>query len=228
MLSACGVQAPIAQYNGAAKEFYVGIANALGVSLVRHNNSQKSSAEIQRDLLPAVCSDSVALIIDDAQRLPVSVRCWVQQALENGAVIVMIATEPKAEGIFLKIPRIEMSTFSLGRIREIMCQEAQSNGVILEPSVAAELALRAGGNPALAKRMVQERIIGLDVDTTDGTQYIDGTPFLVAAIGMVSITRFIGIGLGDKSLYVVGGIFATLAFGLRVLMYQANRRSSRL
>jgi hypothetical protein len=228
MLSACGVTAPIVSYQGAAKQFYVDLAGSLGCDTTRSSGSQKSAQELRDDLVKYVVADSVAVLIDDAERMPASVRYWVQDCLTDGAVIVLFAFQPKSEGIFIKIPRIEMSAFSFESIRDLMYQEAQIHNVTLNPAVFTSLATRAGGNPTLARRLVRELAIGVEEDTTDGTQYVDGTPFLIGLLSMISIVRFIGIGLGDKSLYVVGGIFATGAIALRIVLYQSNRRTKRL
>ncbi|MBD1877226.1 hypothetical protein H6F75_27465 [Nodosilinea sp. FACHB-131] len=42
--------------------------------------------------------------------------------------------------------------------------------------------------------------------STDHRQYIDGTPFLIAGLSAVGIVRLISIDLGDKALYIVGGV----------------------
>jgi hypothetical protein len=85
------------------------------------------------------------------------------------------------------------------------------------------------GNPALAKRVVHEELLGIgDEMSTDHRQYIDGTPFLIASLSAISIVRFVGIGMGDKVLYMVGGIAMILAMTLRTLFYSINRKSTRL
>jgi len=55
--------------------------------------------------------------------------------------------------------------------------------------------------------------------------YIDGTPFLVAAISLVGIVRFIGMGLGSQSLYIIGSIATISAISLRVILMRANYRN---
>jgi hypothetical protein len=58
--------------------------------------------------------------------------------------------------------------------------------------------------------------------------YIDGTSFFVAALSLVAIARFIGLGMGDKGLYIVGGIAMVLTITLRVFFTAINRKSSKL
>jgi len=72
---------------------------------------------------------------------------------------------------------------------------------------------------------VKETALGIAaVETGEHYQYVDGTPFLLALLSVVGVVRFIGLGLGDKALYVLGGIATVLMVGVRALLYAANRR----
>jgi hypothetical protein len=110
-----------------------------------------------------------------------------------------------------------------------MYAEATAQGMAINPAKFADLQQRVGGNPALAKRVVHEEMLGIGEEmSTDHRQYIDGTPFLLASLSAVGVVRFIGLGLGDKALYIVGGVATILALTLRALFYTINRKSTRL
>ena len=64
--------------------------------------------------------------------------------------------------------------------------------------------------------------------STDHRQYVDGTPFLIASLSAIGIVRFVGLGMGDKALYMVGGIATLAAISLRTLFSAVNRKSTRL
>ena len=62
----------------------------------------------------------------------------------------------------------------------------------------------------------------------DHTQWIDGTPFLIAALMCFIIMRFLGLGFNNTSLYVLGGIM-TVAVGIvRIMIYSLPKQGRRL
>jgi hypothetical protein len=92
--------------------------------------------------------------------------------------------------------------------------------------VIADLEQRCGGNPFLARRVVREQSLNLSSgEQGDRVDYVDGTPFLIAGLSLIGIVRFIGMGLGDRSLYIIGGIATIGAISLRVVLMRANYRN---
>lgn len=230
-LEGMGYTVAIGSYGGAAKQCLVEIAEQLGAPTMTADEKPKAmnAVQLKDSLLKYLASPKTLLIIDDAHRFPASLRYWLEDGLRKGGLLLLLAYQPPARDIFLKLPRIEMQPLKNDEIRSLMYQEAVAHGMMLNPSQFAELQQRAGNNPALAKRVVHEALLGIgEAQSTDHHQYIDGTPFLVAALTAIGIIRFVGLGLGDKSLYIIGGIAMIAAMVLRTLMYAVNRRSSRL
>ena len=228
-----GYRVAIAEYLGSAKTTLQGVAQQLGVDTTETNQNGKERSLTLEELRSALAADVVSprtlLIVDDAQRFPASLRYWLEAVFKAGALILMLGDRPPAAGIFLKVPRIEMGSVETPSIRALMTEEALAYGIVLKASDFAELEQRVGGNPALAKRVVKEFVLGIGGDrSTDHRRYIDGTPFLIAFLSVIGIVRFIGLGIGDRSLYIIGGIATILAISLRVLLSQANRRSGKL
>jgi hypothetical protein len=187
---------------------------------------------VQQELSVAIAewlTDNTAfLICDDAHRYAVQFRTWLAQLHEQGQSLLLLATFPLARDIFLRLPRIELKPLADRPIRQIMRTAAQSLGVEMMPSQLAKLQQRCGGNPMLAQRVVMEEYLGLDSTNPDHTQWIDGTPFLIAALLILVIIRFIGLGLNSTSLYLIGGIL-TIAVGvIRLLVYSLPRKSGKL
>ena len=107
-----------------------------------------------------------------------------------------------------------------------MLEEAEEIGLKLPASKIAELEQRCGGNPFLARRVVRELSLDLGTDDEgDRVDYIDGTPFLIAGLSMLGIVRLIGLGLGDRSLYIIGGIATVTAISIRLVLMRANMRN---
>ncbi|WP_169617373.1 ATP-binding protein [Nodosilinea sp. P-1105] len=221
----------IATYGGSAKECLVTIAEALDVPTFTADDKPKplTAEQLRKELLYDLRGGRALLIVDDAHRFPASLRYWLEDVLKQGGLLLLLADRPPARDVFLKLPRMELEPLTPDQIRTVMYQEATNQGLAINPSRFADLQQRVGGNPALAKRVIHEELMGIgDEMSTDHRQYIDGTPFLIASLSAISIVRFIGIGMGDKALYMVGGIAMILAMTLRTLFYSLNRKSTRL
>lgn len=80
----------------------------------------------------------------------------------------------------------------------------------------------------LAKRVIQEEYLGLEDTAPDHTQWIDGTPYLIAALMVFGMVRVIGIGLNSTSLYLIGGVLTVLVGILRIIFYALPKKSTRL
>lgn len=235
-LEAEGKFVAIGLYLGSAKGLLTEIAEAFGIPIEVDNGNGKfrklTVDELRTEIGHELKRSDRILICDDAERWPQSVRLWLEACwkAQPKATLLLLSDRPPASGIFVKVPRLEMQPAPLEHIRELMVQEAQDFSAALTTTELAELQQKVGGNPALAKRVVRERFLSLESPAGEGDhyRYVDGTPFLIAGIGLVSIVRFVGLGLGDRSLYILGGVAMSLAILLRVVMSQINKKSTRL
>jgi len=233
VLSSEGYEVAIASYLGSAKTTLIEVADQLGcptaIELDNGKEKQMTLDELRAELLKNLTCGNRVLICDDAHRFPASLKYWLEAVLKGGGRLILLADRPPASGIFLKVPRIEMESLNTDVVRSFMVGEALAHGITLSASQIAELEQRVGGNPALAKRVVHEFVLGLsEANSTDHRQYIDGTPFLISIISLIGVVRFIGLGIGDRSLYIMGGIATIFAITLRTVFTQANRRTTKL
>ncbi len=222
--------------SGTAKQTFMAIADDLGIDTETIEGKAMTTQQLQEALLSHLRSknadfllnNTAFLILDDAHRFPVSIRCWLEKLHEQGQPMLLLATYPPARDIFIKLPRIELEPLPNHAIREIMADEAINLGIELKPGQMADLQQRTGGNPMLARRVVREEYLGLDGHALDHTQWIDGTPFLIAALMCFMIMRFLGLGFNNTSLYLLGGIM-TVAVGIvRIMIYSLPRQGGRL
>lgn len=226
-----GYTVAIASYAGAAKETLTAIANQLGVDTVTNDERPKqlTAAQLRDALLQELRSPRTLLIADDAHRWSSSLRYWLEDLHRAEALLLLLAWEPQPKDIFQKLPIYELQPLPDEQIRDVMYAEAKAHGRSLSIRELAELQQRAGNNPAVAQRIVRETILGLSEERSQQHyQYIDGTPFLVALIMSIGTIRLIGLGIGDKSLYVLGGILTLVGLTLRSVLYAANRGRRRL
>lgn len=230
-LEGAGYTVAIASYAGAAKETLTTIADQLGVSTVTDDDRPKqlTAAQLRDALLKALQRPKTCLIADDAHRWSSSLRYWLEDIHRGKGLLLLLAYDAQPKDIFTKMPLFTLSAVPDDEIRELMRGEAIEQGITLGTKELADLQQRAGNNPAIAKRVVRETVLGLGEDRSqEHYQYIDGTPFLVALIAMIGVVRFVGLGLGDKALYVLGGIMTIGALVLRSVLYAANRGRRRL
>lgn len=224
-----GWNVAIADYSSSAKTTLLEICDQLGLDTEDSSGKKPvpyTADQLRDEIAQELQRTNVLLICDNAHRYPVSLRYWLQDCLGNRALLLMLATKPPVGGIFFKMPRISIQPMMSQEIREIMLEEAAEIGLKLPASTIADLEQRCGGNPFLARRVVREQSLNLGTDEQgDRVDYVDGTPFLIAGISLVGIIRFIGLGLGDKSLYIIGGIATISAISLRVVMMRANYRN---
>ena len=76
----------------------------------------------------------VVLLFDDAHRLPVSFRAWLERLLDRGQRVVLFATAPPRRDLFLRLPRIELAPLPHSAIREIMAEAERELGRDLTPA----------------------------------------------------------------------------------------------
>jgi AAA domain len=213
---------------GTAKQILLSIANDLSIDTETLEGKSMTAQQLF-DALAHYLSNNIAfLIFDDAHRFPTSIRCWLEQLHALGQPMLLLATFPPARDIFIKLPRIELEPLSEKAIREIMSDTASLLGITLTTGQLASLQQRTGGNPMLATRVVKEEYLGLEGDSYDHTQWIDGTPLLIAFLMVFTIIRFLGLGFNNTSLYLLGGII-TVAIGIiRIMIYSLPRQSRKL
>lgn len=200
------------------KQMLVEIAEQLGVDT--HNLEGKAlTVEGLKTAIARYFQQNTAfLVIDDAHLSEPKFRSWLKGLKRQGVPMLLLATDPPRSDVFINLPRIELSPLPEYAIRELMEQAALERGLNLKSHELARLQERAGGNPNLAIRTVEEEYLGLDIEAGDHRRYIDGTPLLLlAGVGFVVI-RFIGLGTNNQALYIFGGILAAIFLGVSRLL----------
>jgi replication-associated recombination protein RarA len=227
-----GYQAAIASYSGSAKDLLEELADQTGVDLLTDDEKpkKKTATQLKADLLERLSTDKILLIADDAHRWSSSLRYWLEDLWRAKALLLLLAWEPPNKDIFAKLPIFKLEPLKDEEIRNIMREEAQRQGINLSISELSRLQAAAGNNPAIARRVIREAALGLSVGESNQQhyQYIDGTPILLALLCCIGVVRFVGIGMGDKAIYIIGGILTLLTLAVRAILYAANRGGRKL
>lgn len=213
---------------GTVKQILSEIAAQLGVDTENLDGKALSTMGLMKEIADWLLVNTAFLICDNAHRFPVSLRCWLDQLHTQGQPILLLANYPPARDIFLKLPRIELEPMKDSATRAIMLEAAAELNLELTPAQLSSLQQRVGGNPMLAKRVVREEYLGLDGQALDHTQWLDITPYIIAALMCLVLVRFIGLGFNNKSLYLLGGIITVSVAVIRLILYSLPRSKGRL
>ncbi len=173
-------------------------------------------------------NDKAFLVIDDADKCDPRFRDWLKILNRQGVPMFLSATDPPRTDIFLNIPRIELEPLADYYIREIMEQKAIDRKVNLLPHQLANIQQRAGGNPMLAQRIIDEEYVGVEAEAGDHHQYFDGTP-VILLMGIIFVaSRFLAHGFHNPTLYVISGIGSAIFMGVSRLSYSLPKESKRI
>ena len=167
----------------------------------------EKGTQAQKDQVVKFSQENELIIIgDNATRYPASVRYWLQSLIEEGAVIMLFAVERKAIDVFLSLTHLEIEPPTDLDIRELMHREAIALGLQIPPSKFASLQRAAGTNLMLSKKVIREYNLGTLQEMPEHEEYIDILPLILAILGGFAVLRFIGMGTGDRTLYLIGGV----------------------
>ncbi|MEL7037768.1 MAG: ATP-binding protein [Cyanobacteria bacterium J06592_8] len=222
----------LAQYIGSSKQTLTRIAEGFHIptSEPKYNSKgeetgeRKLTAEDLRQEILDNARTSWILFCDDADLWPSSLRLWLCQLIAKGACVVLLSKVNLRKDIFLKAIAIELLPPTEEQLRLIMANEAVALNLPHSPRTLSQLQSRVGTNLALARKVVREASLGLNEEVVEHTQYLDVSPFLMAVLSGVAVVRFLGLGLGNRSLYLIGGISMCLVFMIRYFAQGVSQR----
>jgi hypothetical protein len=215
----------IAPYKGYQKKFLVQIAGALDIPTTEPKYDRKGeccgekalTTEGLKEAIAQNVGDSTLLIIPNAHRLPASICYWLEDLLDTGVRLVMLAVTSLRRDLFVRMLEIESTLPSDAEIRLIMEREAKRMGLPLTPSELADLQTRAGRNPLSACKSLWANAIGVKNYKSEHSQYLDISPLLMSLGLFGAMVRFVALGTGNRALYVIGGIVFIFFLMLRQL-----------
>jgi hypothetical protein len=215
----------IATYKGSIKKFYQAIAFQLDIPTTETQYNKNGDPTGEKDLTVDAlkqeildnCGEDTLLIFPEAKRLTTSIRYWIEDMMSAGAKVVCFAVANPGRDIFLEMLEIELELPSDRAIREVMEAEAQKQGLEISKSKLAELQPLAGRNPMLARKIIRNEKLGLKQDKPEHTQYVVIMPVIIAMLFSFAVVRFIGMGTGNKGLYITGGVCLVSAMALKQL-----------
>ena len=85
------------------------------------------------------------------------------------------------------------------------------------------IAIESRGIPARAWALARGEVTRDDTERVEGEE-INIAPVLLIAVVAVMVLRYIGIGMGEKDLYILGGIGMGAALFVRFIIFQAMKK----
>lgn len=227
LLKEAGYSAHYFRWTQPQGEFIKSICQALDLKTETEDGKRITQAELLTNIGIDLRGGQHILAIDKAHNIPLVVRNHIEVWLEGGAVILLVATLPKRAEMYLKFPRWELKPLEYFHSFRLVIAAAAHFKVKLNYRQARELATHANGNPQLLIRAVSEHDIGVLGDP-DQPEWIDGTPFVLAACIGLAIIRYVGQGLSDKNLMVMGGISILIIRLFQIFTLRASRSRSKI
>jgi hypothetical protein len=177
-------------YKGSSKRFFVELAEQFDspTTELRLNKDGEQigekdmGMEALKDEILSNVGDRQLLVLPEAKRLTTGIRYWLEDAIASGLRVCCFAVVNPGRDIFLDMAEIELELPSDRRIRQVMEDEAQRQGLSLSRARLSQLQPLAGRNPMLARRVVRDEALGLTPKAAPRhTQYLDISPLILAA-----------------------------------------------
>ncbi len=203
-------------YKGSGKLFFKLVAEQLNIPTETEDGKTLTMEQLKDEIAQNVSPDTL-LILPGAKRLTTGIRYWLEDLIMAGVRVVCFAVANPGKDIFLEMIEVELELPSDRHIRDVMETEAQRQGVSLDQSRLAELQPLAGRNPMLARKVIRREKLGIRQDAIEHTQYVVIMPIVIAALVSFAVVRFVGMGTGNKALYITGGVALVAAMALKQL-----------
>ena len=205
-------------YKGSLKQFFKSLAEQLDIPTETDDDRPKSlSAEQLREEILANANENWLFILPEAKRLTPGMCYWLEDIKDAGVRVVCFAAACPNRPFFLELLEVELDLPDDRTVRSVMEEEADRLGLTLSKSRLAELQPLAGRNPMIARKVIQREKLGMKQDKVEHTQYVVIMPVIIAALFSFAVVRFIGMGTGNKGLYIIGGICLVSAMALKQL-----------
>jgi hypothetical protein len=212
-----------------SKQMICEIADSLGVSTRNLEGRSMTTDNIKPAIAQFLSVNTTILIFEDAHLYEQKFRQWLKTLKKEGVPMLLTATNPPSTDIFINLPRIKLAPLPDYCIRNLLEETAIARGIRLKSSEFSSLLEITGGNPLLAVRAIEEKDIGLIVETSDQKDLYFDITWLIGLVGIIFVClRFIGLGTSNQALYIFSGIAAAVFMGFTIAMRSLPRESSRL
>jgi hypothetical protein len=204
---------------------------------VKSQVNRMSMRDLTQAIIPALsrAENKPVIAVDDLTSLtPTQMAFWL--AIFDHAQVIGCASEKKARvrKLWWKMKEIAVKPLPPDVIREIVKKYIVTKGVLVEsPDLyISHVVKQSGGVPQAIYDMLnesgKERIIDKrkvrEMRHEAGVSYLDFTPMVMILGALIVSMRYIGMGTGDKTLYIMGGMGAALFLTFRFFIFKGVGR----
>jgi hypothetical protein len=204
---------------------------------VKSQVNRMSMRDLTQAIIPALsrAESKPVIAVDDLTSLtPTQMAFWL--AIFDHAQVIGCASEKKARvrKLWWKMREIAVRPLPPHVIREIVKSYITAKGVLIEsPDLyISHVVKQSGGVPQAIYDMLdesgKERIIDKrkvrEMRHEAGVFYLDFTPMVMILGALIVSMRYVGMGTGDKTLYIMGGMGAALFLTLRFFIFKGVGR----
>lgn len=204
---------------------------------IRNRVNRMSMRDLTQAIIPALgrAERRPVIAVDDLTSLtPTQMAFWL--AIFDHAQVVGCASEkkPRVRKLWWKMKEIPVKPLPPAVIRKIVKKYIEVNAVLVEsPDLyISHVVKQSGGVPQAIYDMLEEsgkeRIIDKrkvrEMRHDAGVQYLDFTPMVMIVGALIVSMRYIGMGTGDKTLYIMGGMGAALFLTVRFFIFKGVGR----
>lgn len=204
---------------------------------VKSQINRASMRDLTQAIIPALArAERKPLIaVDDLTTLtPTQMAFWL--AIFDHAQIIGCASEKKSRirKLWWKMKEIEIKPLPPEVIRAVVKSYIQAKGILIEsPDLyISHIVKQSGGVPQAIHDMLdesgKERIIDKrkvrEMRHDAGVFYLDFTPMVMILGAVIVSMRYVGMGTGDKTLYIMGGLGTALFLTFRFFVFKGVGR----
>ena len=202
---------------------------------IKRRVNRNSIRDLASAVIPALKRGGGNLIIavDDMSFLTPTQQAFWLTVLEHAQVIGCASEKKKGvQKLWWKMKHFDVPRLKACDMKQIVENYVDAKGILIESRnlFISHVVKTSAGVPAAAFDMLHdssmERVVSKrhvrEMSHSAGLKYASFSPFLLAGGACVVGLRYIAIGLGDTSLYIMAGMSAALFLALRFTLFKGN------
>lgn len=204
---------------------------------VKSQVNRASMRDLTQAIIPALAraEHKPVIAVDDLTSLtPTQMAFWL--AIFDHAQVIGCASEKKSRirKLWWKMKEIDVKPLPAETVREVVKRYIAAKGVLIEsPDLyISHVVKQSGGVPQAIHDMLdesgKERIIDKrkvrEMRHDAGVFYLDFTPMVMILGAVIVSMRYVGMGTGDKTLYILGGLGTALFLTFRFFVFKGVGR----
>jgi len=204
---------------------------------IRNRVNRMSMRDLTQTIIPALAGSEVkpVIAVDDLTTLtPMQMAFWL--AIFEHAQVLGCASEKKAriKKLWWKMKEIQIKPLPAAVVKKMVKDYITAKGMLIESpdQYISHVVKQSAGIPQAIFDMLEESSKERIIDKRTvramrhdaGVQYLDFTPMVMLLGALIVSMRYIGMGTGDKTLYIMGGMGAALFLTFKFFIFKGVGR----